>query len=151
MTVQQRNGLLSTAALVLAVLVAAATFAVVETVSNGNGASNQGKLKAVDLGLYWDNACTNATDGVDWGSFSPGASSSVTLYIRNQGDSVVKLNLTTGNWNPANAYELIALTWNREGQVLKPQMVVVATLSLSVSANINGITDFSFDTIVTAE
>jgi hypothetical protein len=149
LSVQQRNRLLPAAALVLAVLVAVATFAVVEAVSNGNGVSNQGKLKAVDLGLYWDNACTNATDGVDWGSFSPGASSSVTLYVRNQGDSAVKLNLTTRNWNPANVYELIALTWNREGQVLKPQMVVMATLSLSVSANINGITNFSFDTVVT--
>jgi hypothetical protein len=151
LTVQQRNRLLPTAALVLAVLVAAATFAVVESVSNIKGFSNQGKLKAVDLGLYSDNACTNETNGVNWGSFSPGASSSVTLYVRNQGDSAVKLNLTTQNWNPANARELITLTWNREGQVLKPQMVTVATLSLSVSANVNGITDFSFDTIVTAE
>jgi hypothetical protein len=150
LTVQHRNRLLP-ATLALAVLVAVATFAVVEAVSNGNGFSNQAKLKAVDLGLYWDNACTNATDGVNWGSFSPGASSSVTLYVRNQGDSTVKLNLTTRNWNPANAYELITLTWNREGQELKPQMVTVATLSLSVSPNINGITNFSFDTIVTAE
>jgi hypothetical protein len=134
--------------LALAVLVAAATFAIVEAVSNRKGFSDRGKLKAVDLGLYWDNACTNATVGVDWGPLSPGASSNVTLYVRNQGDSAVKLNLTTRNWNPANASELITLSWNREGQVIEPQTVTVATLSLSVAANINGITDFGFDTIV---
>ena len=151
MTAQPRNRLLPAAALTLAILVTAGTFALVEAVSIAKEFSNQGKLKAVDIGLYWDNACINAMNGVNWGSFSPGASNNVTLYVRNQGDSTVRLNLTTQNWNPANASELITLTWNREGQVLKPQMVVMATLSLSVSANTNGITNFSFDTIVTAE
>jgi hypothetical protein len=149
LTVQHRNRLFPVAALAAAVLVATATIAIVEAVSNRNGVSNQGKLKAVNLGLYWDNACTNTTVAVDWGLFSPGAASSVTLYVRNEGSSAVKLNLTTRNWNPANASEHITLTWNREGQVLEPQTVATATLTLSVSANISGITDFSFDTTVT--
>lgn len=128
---------------------ATSTIAVVEAVSNRKGVPNQGKVKAVNLGLYWDNACTNTTVAVDWGLFSPGAASSVTLYVRNEGSSAVKLNLTTRNWNPANASEHITLTWNREGQVFEPQTVATATLTLSVSANISGITDFSFDTLVT--
>ncbi len=149
MTVQHRNRLFPVAALAIAVLVATATIAVVEAVSNRKAVPNQGKLKAVNLGLYWDNACTNTTVAVDWGLFSPGAASSVTLYVRNEGSSAVKLNLTTRNWNPANASEYMTLAWNREGQVLEPQTVTTATLTLSVSANISGITDFSFDTIVT--
>lgn len=149
MAVQHRHRLLPVAALAIAVLLATATWVVVEAVSNGKGVSNQGKLKVVDLGLYWDNGCANATVAVDWGPFSPGASSSVTLYVRNEGDSAVKLNLTTRNWNPADASELMTLTWNREGQVIEPQTVTAATLSLSLSTNISGITDFSFDTIVT--
>ncbi len=149
MTVQHRNRLFVVAVLAVAVLAATATIAVVEAVSNRKGVSNQGKVKAVNLGLYWDNVCTNTTVAVDWGLFSPGAASSVTLYVRNEGSSAVKLNLTTRNWNPANASEYITLTWNREGQVFEPQTVVTATLTLSVSANISGITGFGFDTIVT--
>jgi hypothetical protein len=134
--------------MVVAVLVAAATIAVVEAVSNRKGVTNQGKVKAVNLGLYWDNACTNTTVAVDWGLFSPGAASSVTFHVRNEGSSAVKLNLTTRNWNPANASEHITLTWNLEGQIFEPQTVETATLTLSVSANISGITNFSFDTLV---
>jgi hypothetical protein len=148
LTVQHRNRLFVIAVLAVAVLVATATIAVVEAVSNRKGVSNQGKVKAINLGLYWDNACTNTTVAVDWGLFSPGAASSVTFHVRNEGSSAVKLNLTTRNWNPANASEHITLTWNREGQVFEPQTVETATLTLSVSANISGITDFSFDTIV---
>jgi hypothetical protein len=149
LTVQHRDRLFLVAVLAVAVLVTTTTFAVVEAVSNG-GVSNPGKLGAVNLGLYWDNACTNTTSAVDWGLLSPEAASNVTFYVRNEGSSAVKLNLTTRNWNPANACEYITLTWNREGQVFEPQSVVIATLTLSVSANISGITNFSFDTIVTA-
>jgi hypothetical protein len=149
LTVQHRNRLFLVTVLAVALLVATATFAVVEAVSNGKGVSNQGKSEAVNLGLYWDNACTNTTSAVDWGLLSPGAASNVTFYVRNEESSTVKLNLTTQNWNPANASEYITLTWNREGQVFEPQSVAIATLTLSVSANISGITNFSFDTIVT--
>ena len=133
----------------MAVLVATATIAIVEAVSNRKAVPNQGKLKSVNLGLYWDNACTNATVAVDWGVFSSGSASNVTIYVRNEGSSAVRLNLTTRNWNPANASEYVSLTWNREGQVLEPRTVATATFTLSVSANISGITDFSFDTTVT--
>jgi hypothetical protein len=148
LTVQHKNRLFLVAVLALAVLVAMATIAVVEAVSNRKGVPNQGKLKAVNLGLYWDNACTNTTVGVDWGLFSPGAASSVTLYVRNEGSSAVKLNLTTRNWNPANASKYIILTWNREGQILEPQAVATGTLTLSVSLDTRGIAGFGFDTVV---
>jgi hypothetical protein len=149
LAVHRTNRLLPVPALVAALLVITASGIVVEAVSNRKGVSNQVKLKAVYLGLYWDNACANATVAVPWGQFSAGAVSNVTLYVRNEGDSAVKLNLTTRNWNPAHASELVTLTWNREGQVLEPQKVAAATFSLSISANIDGITDFSFDTVVT--
>lgn len=146
---QHRNRLFELAILTLMVLVATATIAVVEAVSNRKGVSNQGKIKVFNLGFYWDNACTNATVAVDWGLLYPGAASSVTLYVRNEGSSAVKLNLATRNWNPVNASEHITLTWNREGQVFEPQTVATATLTLLVSANMSGIANFSFDTIVT--
>jgi hypothetical protein len=149
MTVQHKNRLFLVTVLAVAVLVSTAAFAVVEAVSNGKEVSNHGKSEEVDLRLYWDNSCTNATSAVDWGLLSPGATSNVTVYVRNEGSSAAKLNLTTQNWNPTNASEYITLSWNREGQVFEPQSVAIATLTLSVSANISGIKNFNFDTIVT--
>jgi hypothetical protein len=143
LTVQHRNKLFLVAVLAATVLLATATIALVEAVPN------KGKMKAVNLGLYWNNACTNTTGAVDWGLLSPGAASNITLYVRNEGNSAVTLNLTTKNWSPPNSSEYIVLAWNRERQVLEPQTVATATLTLSVSANISGITDFSFDTTVT--
>jgi hypothetical protein len=148
LTAQHRNRLFAVAVLAVAILAATTTIAAVEAVSHRKNVPNEAKVKAVNLGLYWDNACSNATVAVDWGQLSPGAASSVTLYVQNQGSSAIKLNLTTRNWNPGNASKYLTLTWNREGQVLEPQTVVIATLTLSVSADISGITDFSFDTIV---
>jgi hypothetical protein len=144
--VQHTNRTFAGAALALAVLVTATTFVAVEAASNRKNTPNQGKVKAANLGLYWDNACTNTTVVVDWGLFSPGAASSITLYVRNEGSSAVKLNLTTRNWNPASTSKFIELTWNREGLIFEPQTVVAATLTLSVSASISEITAFSFDT-----
>jgi hypothetical protein len=148
LAIQHRNRLFAVAVLALTILAATVTVAVVE--ANGKKGQIHGKTRGVgNLGLYWNNACTNATVSVDWGLFSPGAASSITLYVRNEGSLAIKLNLTTRNWNPASASEYVTLTWNREGQILEPQTVMTATLTLSVSANIGGITGFSFDTTVT--
>src|SRR3990170_136680 len=41
------------------------------------------------------------------------------------------------------------VTWNREGATLTANQVAAATLTLSVSPSISGVTTFSFDVIIT--
>jgi hypothetical protein len=143
------NRLFAAAALAVAVLASTATFAALGAVSNNKTLPSQGTIKAVNLGVYWDNACTNTTTAVNWGMLSPGAASNVTLYVRSEGNTAVKLNLTTQGWNPTNTSSYMTLTWNREGQVMNPQTVTTSTLTLSVSPNVSGITNFSFNIILT--
>jgi hypothetical protein len=46
----------------------------------------------------------------------------------------------------------MSVSWDREGQIIDPDDVLRAEITLSVSADIEGITSFSFDlTIVGAE
>jgi len=111
---------------------------------------NSGNVKTVGVGVYWDNACTNNVTSIDWGFLEPGATVNKTVYIKNEGNTPMVLNMTTDNWNPASASENITLSWNREGYVLNTTAPVVqAILTLSVSPNISGVTNFSFDIIIT--
>ena len=111
---------------------------------------SSGNVKTVGVGVYWDNACTNNVTSIDWGFLEPGATVNKTVYIKNEGNTPMMLNITTDNWNPASASENITLSWNREGYVLNTTAPVVqAILTLSVSPNISGITSFSFDIIIT--
>lgn len=110
--------------------------------------SNMGSVKAIGVGVYWDQNCTNAVSAIDWGILEPGSTKNVTVYIRNEGNSIVSLNMTTSNWNPSNATEYITLNWDYNGQQLNPESVAKVTLILTVSANVTGITNFSFDIII---
>ena len=61
----------------------------------------------------------------------------------------VVLGMTAGNWNPASASSYITLSWNRENYLLNSGSVVQAVLTLSVSSGVSGVTNFSFDIIIT--
>jgi hypothetical protein len=107
-----------------------------------------GTVKALGVGVYWDNACSQAVSSIDWGLAEPGAVKNVTVYNRNEGNAPITLSLQTANWNPANATSYISLSWNYGGDIIGANQVVAVTLSLSISSNIQGITTFSFDIVI---
>ena len=107
-----------------------------------------GSVKGLGLGVYWDLQCTNATSSLDFGQLEPGDSKSFALFLRNEGNSALALNMTSENWNPANAADYITLTWNREGQQIDPEEVIDFVITLSVSETIQGVSSFSLDIII---
>jgi len=111
--------------------------------------SNTGNVKAIGVGVYWDSGCTNVTSSINWGAVDPGVTKNVTIYVKSEGSVVVKLSMTTANWNPASASSYVTLSWNRENYVLSSGSVVQAVLTLSVSSTISGVLNFSFDIIIT--
>ena len=112
--------------------------------------SSGGSVKGIGVGIYWDSACTNQVSSIDWGLLEPDSSKTVTLYVRNEGNSVVALSKSTQNWNPSDASSYMTLNWNYNGQPVNANAVVQARLTLSVLSSISGITDFSFDIIIAA-
>ena len=110
---------------------------------------SHGSVKAIGVGVYWDASCTSEVSSVDWGVIEPGSSANVTVYIKNTGNSPVTLTLSTDNWNPTEASSYMTLTWDYGGQSIEAGGVVQVTLSLAVASNVSGITDFSFDIIIT--
>ncbi len=107
-----------------------------------------GTIKGVGIGVYWDLQCTDTTSSLDWGILEPGSQKNYTLYLKNQGNSLLTLSMASENWNPPSATDYMTLTWNREGQQIIPDEVIGFVITLSVSENVQGISTFSFDTVI---
>lgn len=112
--------------------------------------SNAGSVVTIGVGIYWDRECTSRVSVIDWGALEPGSDRSVAVYIRNEGSSPAGLTMHTANWNPPDASKYVVLSWNREGYSAGIAEVIQATFTLSISADIAGITTFGFDIIITA-
>lgn len=111
---------------------------------------SHGKVKAFGVGIYWDNNCGIPVSSLDWGLIEPGLASNLTFYIRNEGNYPLTLFLSAENWNPEDASNYLTLKWDYNGQTIIPNETVKVTLSLVASPGIEGITDFSFDVIISA-
>jgi len=121
---------------------------VVSPIETDETISNVGSVKTIGVGVYWDENCTSGVSFIDWGMLEPGSSENVTVYVRNEGNSVAILSMETSNWNPSNASNYITLSWNYGGQSINIGGIVKVTFTLSVSASIEGITSFSFDILI---
>ncbi len=112
--------------------------------------NTQGTVKTINVGVYWDSNCSSPVSYIKWGNLEPGSTKNVTLFIRNEGDEVTNLFLTTENWNPLTASNFIALSWDYDSRALNPYDIVQVTLTLRVSPDTGGIGSFSFDIIIGA-
>jgi hypothetical protein len=106
-------------------------------------------VHSVGVGIYWDQACTNRTLTLNWGSIEAGSSYNLTVYVRNERNLAVSLGLNTSNWTPSTTSSYMFLNWNYTGQVFKTDEVIPIELTLTVSPTIIDITDFNFETIIT--
>lgn len=110
--------------------------------------SNTGNVKAVGVGVYWDSGCSQEVSLIEWGSLDPGETSSVTVYVRNEGNVAVTLNMSTENWDPPEASSYITLSWDYSGQTLEPGESIGVTLTLSISSDVQNVTEFDFDIVI---
>jgi len=139
-----------TQALTIYALIASllAVGAVTAVLTSQKTISGSGSIKSVGLGVYWDQKCTNATSSLNFGQMEPGSSKNFTLYLKNEGNSVLTLSMTSQNWNPATASNYMTLTWNRQGQQVNPNSVISFVITLTISGSIQGISTYSFDIII---
>jgi hypothetical protein len=107
-------------------------------------------IKGIGTGIYWDQACMNKTLSFKWGQLEAGSSNDLTVYVRNEGNSAVSLLLSTSNWVPSTTSRYMTLNWSYANQVLKTNEVIPIVLTLTILPKIEGTTDFSFVTTVTA-
>lgn len=137
-------------ALILYTAVLGALGPAMSAVQSNRTISNAGSVKAIGVGVYWDQACSNPVTSISWGTIDPGSSVNKTVYIKNTGNNAATLSLTTSNWSPSNASSYLTLSWDYNGQPINVNAVIQVKLTLSVLSSISGITSFSFDITIIA-
>jgi hypothetical protein len=102
------------------------------------------------IGIYSNQACTVRAPSISWGTLSPGATSTLVLYVKNQGNTPVILSIGMSNWNPVNLSTYLTLKWNYLNQELNPGSILKITLTLTVSPSTPVMSNFGFSTTITA-
>ena len=137
---------------VIIIITAAALFLAVTTaglLTVNQTLPSSGTVTAVNVGVYSNGGCTQNLTSINWGTISPNSSKTMTIYVKNTGNTPITLSMTKVNWNPASANGPITITWDRESTTLTAGQVSTATLTLSVSPSISGITNFDVDIVIT--
>ncbi len=105
-------------------------------------------VRTVGVGIYSDSSINNPLSSIDWGNLESGGNMSIECYVQNEGKTFSTLTLETANWTPPEAATYLTLTWDYKEQILNVDETILVTLTLSVSENIQGITNFFFDIII---
>jgi hypothetical protein len=140
-------GTTATVTLILSGIILAATAAGLLTTTQT--VPSTGTITAINLGVYSDQACTVPLSSLNWGSLSPGASTTQTIYIKNTGNVAETLTLSTTNWNPANAPTYLTVNWNRQGANLNPAATTPATLTLTATTAASALSTFNVNIVIT--
>lgn len=143
----QKINVVAMLAVALTVVVVVALVAGLSPVSHR--ISNSGSVKTVGISVYSDQACTIVLNSINWSTLELGKNYTRDFWVKNTGNSRVKLNMTTESWSPTDAKSYITLTWNLEGRVLEVgQQPINGTFTLQVASNAVG-GNFSFTIVIT--
>jgi len=96
-----------------------------------------------NIGVYSDSACTTNMTSVNWGTIAAGGTATQAVYVKDTGTGAMTLSLAVSSWSPSGASTYITISWNKQGAQLSAGGSVAATLTLTVSSSITGITSFS--------
>jgi len=105
--------------------------------------SSSGVVTDSNIGVYSDSGCTTNMTSINWGSVAAGGTATQTVYVKDTGTGAMTLSLAVSNWSPSGASTYITISWNKQGTQLSAGQSVAATLTLTVSSSVTGITSFS--------
>jgi hypothetical protein len=130
------------AAIILSILImAAGTYAVLLV---SRTIPTTGRIATIGVEVYSDSDATQVVTSIDWGDLTAGSSTVFPCYIKNTGNVVETLSMSTSGWTPATASDAITITWDRTDAVLNPDEVISATFTITVDETIDtSITTFS--------
>lgn len=105
--------------------------------------SSVGEIKtSSNLAVFRDVNLSEEVTLVDWGTITPNNPVTKTLYLYNKGTTSLTLYFYAANWTPAEAENVVNITWNRENTVLEPKEAIAITLTATCGENPNFIKNF---------
>lgn len=148
----QRKEVIFTSTILILITYTATLFLVMQVFPAGQttlALSSSGSVQTTEgLRAYSNLACTTPQTSIAWGELEKGGSTSVTIYVKNVGDSPQTLSLVASDWTPTTAADYMTVDWNYDNQPINPNGVVEITLTLSVDADSQGITSFSVNLLI---
>jgi hypothetical protein len=128
----------------LALMALAITVTTYAAITVSKDVSSSGTITTTpNLGVYSDSGCTNSLSTITWGSVAKGTNTTQTVYVKNTGTGTMALSLSASSWSPSNANTYLTITWDKAGSTLTAGQSTAATITLTVSPSITGITTFS--------
>ena len=113
-----------------------------------NTLNTSGIMADVDIGVYSDNACTQTTSSINWGTCYAEENTTVILYVKNLGTVDTTISVTTNNWAPANAENHYLLYASCDGYTLTAGEVLETTFRLYPLSTASQFDTFAFDIII---
>jgi hypothetical protein len=110
----------------------------------GLNVSSVEALGDIDIGVYWDQACTRPVSSIVWGNLSLGQTDNVTLYVRNEGNETAFLTEVATDWNPIQASQYLNFSWDIHKRKIDPNSTISVTQTLQVSMQARDISTFGF-------
>jgi hypothetical protein len=110
-----------------------------------------GRIVGVRVEIYEDAGASMPLTQIDWKMVEPDETKTYVCYVKSLSNVPTTLSLMTSAWMPSNASTFITLTWNYDNTTLLPNEIRQIVFSLHVSPIVNGIDNFSFEIIVSAE
>lgn len=106
-------------------------------------------VTGANIGIYWDRGCTQKVSSINWGTLTLGEAQNAVVYVRNEGNDTTILDLTTGNWQPGNAYLWLNFSWSCPSNAsIGSGQVVKVTQTLRVASDVpSGLSNFSFNIV----
>lgn len=103
---------------------------------------------SVGIAVYEDEALTKPLSVIKWDIVAVGSSHLRYFWIKNTGNTKVKLTMTTKDWSPAGAQSYITFSWSLENEVLAVGQKAQGHFNLQVASNAVG-GNFSFTIVIT--
>ncbi len=113
--------------------------------------NNDGTVSTIEVGGFLEAACINPLTSLTWPPLAAGESDWQLIYVNSTGTIPAVLNLTTADWTPTEAEELVTYTWDIEGVTILPNTILQANLPLTLAEDMGDVSTFSFTAVVNAE
>jgi len=99
-----------------------------------------GTINPFKVGVYYNSACTDVLNEINWTNLNPGSNITTIIYVKNEATTVnMTLNMTVTGFTtdlvPTNTTDVVTLTWNATSIVLTPGNYTRADVILAAANN----------------
>jgi hypothetical protein len=122
---------------------------VIASMNSSQNLLGSGTVKAINISVFKDAACTQALTAINYGTIEPGGSATAVAYLKNTGTSPLTASMSASNWNPSACSSYMNVNWNLTDVTFQPGQVKATAFTLQVASSVSGINTFTFDITIT--